>query len=112
MVTKTCKRCGKEFTTNSNARKFCSEHCSKAYYFFGTKQTEFKCEYCGKGYTAERKRKYCSQQCRKYANGRLKRKKAGAKNFMSIEEVAKASREMGMSAGEYMAKFCYEKEGV
>lgn len=105
-----CKRCGKEFTTQKNAQKFCSEMCRKAYNIFGKKLTEFECAWCGKKFTAERRRKFCCEQCQKYASGRLKRKNPKQKNFMSIEEVARASREMNMSAGEYMVKYCYGKE--
>jgi hypothetical protein len=33
------------------------------------------------------------------------------KNFMSIEEVARASKEMGISAGQYISKYLDGKEG-
>lgn len=45
-------------------------------------------------------------------NQKRKQQPKKPKHFMSIEEVAKASREMNMSAGEYMVKFCYGKEGA
>ena len=40
-----------------------------------------------------------------------KPRKKPPQNFMSIEEVARESSKLGMSAGEYMQKFCYGKEG-
>lgn len=115
MATKICKRCGREFTTEKNAQKFCSKYCTTKYLSFGAKQTEFKCAFCGKNFTSQKKKKYCSDQCRLKANGRLKNKKKAdskPKNFMSIEEVARESRKLGISAGEYMQKFCYGKEGA
>ena len=118
MVTKKCKRCGKEFTTEKNAQKFCSIYCGKRYNIFGAKQTEFTCAWCGKTFTSNIKRTYCCVECREQStrsrrlkHPKAKTKSAKPKNFMSIEEVARASKEMGMSAGEYMAKFCYGKEG-
>lgn len=111
-MTRICKRCGKEFSTEKNAQKFCSPKCAKTNLYFSKKQTEFKCAYCGKTFTSENKKKYCSENCRLIANGRRnpQQKKRKQKNFMSIEEVARASREMNMSAGEYMVKYCYGKE--
>lgn len=114
--TKKCKRCGKEFTTDCNSKVYCSPACQKKAQQKRAQMLNrietYICAWCGVKFKAERKRKYCCERCRLKANGRLldtPRKKP--KNFMSIEEVARASREMNMSAGEYMAKFCYGKEG-
>ena len=69
------------------------------------------CAHCGNHFLSVRKRKYCDLCKDQNYRRNTKSKKKPPKNFMSIEEVARASREMGMSAGEYMAKFCYGKEG-
>lgn len=112
MVTKICKYCGKEFTTKYNAKVYCNENCAKNFYFFGAKQTEFECKYCGKTFTSDRKKKYCSVQCQSRANYRRKVSQKNKKNKpkVSIEEVAKKSKEMHVTAGEYMAKYCYGRE--
>lgn len=117
MITRNCKTCGKEFTTPYNAKVYCSDRCARIANKKPTraKMTECACSWCGKKFLYDRKKKYCCKACRLYANNRLKiaRNKAEKpKNFMSIEEVARASREMNMSAGEYMVKYCYGKEGV
>lgn len=107
MVTKICKRCGKEFTTEKNAQKFCSNRCCNNYHHLGAKQTEFTCAYCGKQFTSSIKKKYCSVDCRErlYRQERKKaRKKPKSKNFKSLVEVAIASREAGLSYGQYVAK--------
>lgn len=115
MVKKICKYCHKEFVTNYNPKMFCTDYCARQFHRSGAKQTEFVCEYCGKTFTWDRKKKYCSIDCQYRASSNSKKmgstkKRPKPKNFMSIEEVAKASMEMNMSAGEYMAKFCYGKE--
>lgn len=112
--TKKCKHCGKPFTTNQNAQQYCSKSCQRknAQKKAKPKLEQYTCAWCGVEFKSIRKRKYCCDRCRLKANGRLlSTPKKKAKDFMSIEEVARKSKEMGMSAGEYMAKFCYGKEG-
>lgn len=116
MATRNCKHCGREFVTDINSQKYCSVKCRKLHNRKSQKVTPraipYICAYCGTEFGG-RKKKYCCEEHRLIAHGKSKPKprKNSPKNFMSIEEVARASREMGMTAGEYMAKFCYGKEG-
>lgn len=115
MTTKNCRCCGNEFTATNNAQQYCPT-CKKEGRHRKRKKEMHKlyllvCAHCGAHFLSERRVKYCSW-CKDAKNRRnTKSKKKPPKNFMSIEEVARASREMGMSAGEYMTKFCYGKEG-
>jgi 5-methylcytosine-specific restriction endonuclease McrA len=49
---KECVKCGELFLSNHNARKYCSDECSKASssssYYLILKRDKFKCIYCGK----------------------------------------------------------------
>lgn len=118
MITKKCKRCGEVFSTSKNAQVYCAK-CQKENAKRKSKAKpavkikEFACGWCGTKFLSARKKKYCCRACQLHACGHTKPKpKKKSTNFMSIEEVARASKEMGISAGEYMAKYCYGKEGV
>ena len=53
-----------------------------------------------------RRKKYCSKECRLYANGRLiKRKKVHSAPALTLEQVAILSREAGLSYGQYVQKY-------
>ena len=109
----TCPLCGKEFTTDKNAKKYCSAKCRKKANTKPKGIRKFTCSWCGTDFFSAKQKKYCCKSCLLYANGRLtniRKKEKEKNNFMSIEEVARASREMNMSAGEYMVKYCYGKE--
>lgn len=111
-----CPVCKEIFTSTNNAKKFCSVECRKKASKTRKSQREktYTCACCGDEFEAERKRRYCCKECRLRANGRLQstsKRRRKKRNFMSIEEVARASKEMNMTAGEYMRKFCYGKEG-
>ena len=106
MVTKICKCCGKEFITEKNAQQHCSVKCRRKY---NSKKKAFKkvltCSWCGVSFEADRKRKYCSDKCRAIVNNRTKPKiipKTTPK--LSLEQIAKASREAGLSYGQYVMK--------
>ena len=116
MTTKSCRCCGNEFTATNNAQQYCPT-CKKEGRHRKKQKSMHKlfslvCAHCEEQFLSTRKVKYCDSckdpKCRR--NTKPPKKKP-PKNFMSIEEVARASREMGMSAGEYMTKFCYGKEG-
>lgn len=102
-----CPICGKEFETDQNAKKYCSAKCRRAHNR-QPKEKVYKtcrCSWCGEAFLSERRKKYCSNECLLYANGRLKKRKTKPKKVLSIEEVAKLSREAGLSYGEYVRKY-------
>ena len=101
-----CPICGKEFTKESNAQKYCSAKCRRA----ANRKPKvmelkkFKCNWCGTEFLAERRKKYCCKACCLYACGRLMIRETKPKKVLSLEEVAVLSREAGMSYGEYCVK--------
>lgn len=102
-----CRNCGKEFVREKNSQKYCSVQCRDEYYKRENRNltNKYECKWCGVEFKSLRKRKYCCDRCRLKANGRLLSvPKKKAKNFMSIEEVARASREAGLSYGLYVAQ--------
>jgi predicted Zn-ribbon and HTH transcriptional regulator len=113
MTTKNCRQCGTEFAAYNNAQQYCPR-CKKEGIKRRSKKSPFRipnvCAHCGTQFTSDRKRKYCDY-CKDVTNRRNTKPRKKPKNFMSIEEVARESRKLGISAGEYMAKFCYGKEG-
>lgn len=100
--------CGKTFTTDNNAQKYCSEKCRRA---ANRKKpqllSEQVCEFCGKIFSYPRKKKYCSDICCSKANGKGTVYKSNAKKnpTMTIEQIASASRKEGLSYGQYVAKY-------
>ena len=109
MRTLTCPVCNREFTTDQNAKKFCSAKCRRKYNAQRARKNnlrEFICGWCGDNFLSDRRKKYCSKECRLYANGRIgKRKSAPKKPMLSLEQVALLSREAGLSYGQYVHKF-------
>lgn len=103
-----CPVCGKKFSTDKNAVKYCSPGCrrkaNRAPALVG--EREFVCAWCGGSFSAHRKRKYCSGECRLSANGRYaKREKSEKKSVLTLSQVAFLSREAGMSYGEYVCRY-------
>lgn len=101
-----CPVCGKKFVKEKNAQRFCSEKCRKAYNRRKPENDTFKeyqCKWCGKIFKYDRKKDYCSDDCRLRANGR--RKKSRKKAKVSLEEIAKRCREENLSYGQYVAKY-------
>ena len=106
-----CQNCGVVFFADSNAQKHCSEKCRREYALKNkpVELLELKCAYCGKAFTALRKRKYCFKECQNKANGHCaeKDRKAGTRKMpaLSLGQINKLARECGMSYGQYVAKF-------
>jgi hypothetical protein len=107
--TKICPLCQNEFVTGQNAQVYCSARCRRGMYAKQRREKQssrkFTCAYCGVIFEADKKRKYCCEDCRLKMNGRrLAKPKARKKASLSLEQVAKLSREAGMSYGEYVQK--------
>ena len=75
------------------------------------KRTE--CAFCGKPFERKARsrggsrQKYCSKECRLYANGRITRRKKVQPIIpaLSLSQVALLSRDAGLSYGKYVQKF-------
>ena len=103
---KLCPTCGKEFYTDTNAKKYCSKKCQKKLIVKRDTMRKCVCAWCNTIFTTPRRRTYCSQECRLYANGRtaeLKKEKP-KKPSLSIEQVAYLAREAGLTYGMYVQK--------
>lgn len=101
-----CPVCGKKFIKESSAQKHCSDKCRKVYHRkkpMGEILKEYKCAWCGKTFKYDRRKNYCSYDCRRKANG--KRKNNRKKANVSLEEIAKRCREENLSYGQYVAKY-------
>ena len=71
MIKKVCSQCGKKFVPNANSQKFCSAQCrEKAVRPPKNIVRKCICKGCGNMFNTPRKKTYCSEECRMYANGR------------------------------------------
>lgn len=101
-----CPVCNKAFI-GANCAKYCSAKCRKTA-ARKRKQKEVAeriliCAYCGATFQSAKKRKYC-ELCQE-KNRRKRKPRERVKPKLSIEEVAKLSREEGLSYGEYVKKY-------
>ena len=99
-MTKICPHCKKEFEIYNNAQKYCSESC-RIQALVLRKKKYGKCAFCGKKIEISELGKFCSKECIDKANAvpkRIRRKKPR----ISLEEVARLSREAGLSYGKYV----------
>lgn len=65
-VTKTCKYCGKEYTTTKSDSLFCSNSCLQKYHYHNkTSCIEKKCQLCGKTFLGNKYREtpFCGRSC-------------------------------------------------
>lgn len=105
-----CPVCGKEFTTDKNAKKYCSARCRRKANAQKAKKSvmdEITCAWCGDTFLTMRRKRYCSKECRLYANGRITRRKKREPQApaLTLSQVALLSREAGLSYGKYVQKF-------
>ena len=102
----TCEYCGKEFTTTHNSQKYCTVECrDKARHNKRLGTRVFECEFCGELFEADAKRRFCTVECRRKAERKKKKQTKPKKPKLSLEQVAKLSREEGLSYGEYVKKY-------
>lgn len=101
-----CPVCGREFTTDKNAMKYCSEFCRRkaARSLENSGVREFKCMHCGKKFMSDRRRKYCSIGCRVSANRGKTPSGDESTPSLTLSQVAFLSREAGLSYGKYVEK--------
>ena len=105
-TSKICPICLKQFQTVKNATKFCSGEC-KAEFLKQSKKKKCICAWCNKTFYTLRKKTYCTDVCRLYANARLSQPviKKNSKPKISLNEVARLARECGMTYGKYVQHF-------
>ena len=105
----TCEYCGKEFKTTNHNQKYCSAECRDQAYKtrpskpLGTRV--FECEFCGELFKADAKRRFCTVECRRKAERGKKKQTKPKKPKLTLEQVAKLSREEGLSYGQYCVKY-------
>ena len=100
--------CGVVLENPKNPQKYCKACSIKALKSTRYKKTEDDymqtCQQCGHKFVYERKKKYCSIECRTVASGRCKRKPA-AEPGKSLSEIARIRNEAGISYGQYVARY-------
>ena len=100
--------CTKTFTSKNPKKIYCCERC--AYLALREKHAlrPKDCKWCGT--PTRNENRLCSEYCEQaYAHSKETHKKPKA-NYPSLEEVAKLSREAGLSYGRYVGKLYCEKE--
>lgn len=109
MLKKVCPVCGKIYYTDANASKYCSNECFKK--IRSKKKTPRRscvCKGCGKTFASKRRKSYCSEKCRMYANGRgaaVYIKKEKVKPRYTISQVAAMANAEGLTYGNYVRKY-------
>jgi predicted nucleic acid-binding Zn ribbon protein len=103
---KICPTCGKEFYTDTNAKKYCSKKCQKKLVIKKEPMRKCTCAWCGAVFTTPRRRTYCTEECRLFANGKTResRKPKPKKPLFSLEQVARMAKEAGLTYGMYVQK--------
>ena len=102
-----CPVCGKEFIRETNAQVYCSEKCRRIYNRrkpMNDNLKEYTCAYCGKTFKWDRKKTYCSDECRLQANGRRQRKPRKPK-CLPMHEIEELARKENLSYGQVVAKY-------
>ncbi len=103
---KNCLMCGITLNNPGRAQKYCKKCSVKAMkssrYTKGEDDYVQTCQLCGHKFIYERRKKYCSVDCRLIANGQKKKPKPA---YKSLNEIAKLCNEAGMTYGKYVAKY-------
>ncbi len=102
-ASKICPVCLKQFTASRNAAKFCSQKCKEQHKIL-CKKKKCVCAWCNKAFYTMRKKTYCSEMCRLYANARISipqiKKETTPK--LSLSEVARLANSCGLTYGKYV----------
>lgn len=105
-ISKICPICLIMFQTKNNATKFCSESCKQKHKIL-SKKKKCICAWCNKAFYTTRKRTYCTELCRMYANARVSTKQHVIKKApsMSLSEVARLANACGLTYGKYVQQY-------
>lgn len=99
-----CPECGKIFERRGSSHRFCCIECrKKATARELTKHLYYQCVYCGIGFEKGRETPYCSDECKRKAEG--KPPKARRKKVLSIDEVVRLAKAEGLTYGQYIVKY-------
>ena len=125
---KKCLVCGKEFQPKKITKVCCSERCAQKKWRmsngYQNEKENKKCIICGNEFKPIRESQLCcSETCRRKRNDEVKKKrysedveKKRAKKAMpesnhdAIARIAIEARKLGMSYGQYVAKYMWEKD--
>lgn len=100
--------CNKKFVGKNKKHMYCSERC--AYLALREKHAlrPKECKWCNT--PTYNKNRLCSEECEQaYAHSKETNKKKSKADYPSLEEVAKLSREAGLSYGYYVGKMYLQK---
>ena len=99
-----CRNCEKEFVRERNCQKYCSVQCRDEYYVKKRHNltNKYECKWCGKTFISDRKKKYCSAECRNKAQHPRKSPKKVKLSLAAINALARAE---GLNYGQYVAKY-------
>lgn len=103
---KICPVCKKKFKTEQNARKYCKDKCAyAALKKRKKKKTAILCQWCGEIFKSDHRVKFCNSSCRgNYMKNLiiLKRKVTKVPVKVTIEDIARGSREEHLTYGRYV----------
>ena len=105
MRTINCLLCGITIENASNSQKYCIKCAFEMRKKSASKNDDDyiqTCLCCGHKFIYERKKKYCSVDCRLIANGQKKKPKPA---YKSLNEIAKEASAAGMTYGRYVAMY-------
>jgi len=104
---KICPYCSNKFISVQNARKFCSKKCATLNEKKRSKKVKpYLCQWCGQIFKSHRMRKFCNLSCQKtYMRrlGILKKTVIKAPVKITVEDVAKKSKEEKLTYGRYVS---------
>lgn len=109
MLKKICPHCGKIYHAKANAQKYCSSECAEKSKL--PKKRPLRkciCKGCGNTFQSVRVKRYCSEDCRMYANGRgraERKPETAEKPKYTLSQVAAMANNAGMTYGTYVQKY-------
>ena len=98
-----CPECGKMFVRRNGRHEYCSIECRRKSYVKPTR-LYYHCEQCGVTFEEGRLTPYCSDKCKREAEGKPV-KKATRKKVLSLDEVVRLAKAEGLTYGQYIVKY-------
>ncbi len=105
--TKICPYCSSSFSSEVNARKYCSQRCAGlALKKRRGKTKRCLCQWCGQVFTAKRKKKFCDFNCQStYMKklGQIQKTVIKIPVKITLNDAARQSKEEGITYGRYVS---------